>query len=353
MTIATASGVITPVRPRVRALDWLRGIAVLVMVECHVFNEFLAPAYRSAGWFQFFNWLNGFVAPAFLLVSGAVIGLNLQNRWGKSTRKMWRRIGQIFIIAYLLHFPTLRLWEFFGPRGPHLVEVWSKMDILQCIGGSLAVVLLLVPVARTPKIHRALCAVLGIAATTSVVAVGNWASDGMQVPKPLLNYLWPTGLGLFPLVPWGAFIWLGVLLGPAIFSESSRARQCLRAAIGGIIFITASHLMAGSGTYDARFVFERLGFALLALAACVWIDAPIRGTRWILQFGELSLWSYTVHLMIVFTPASLGLEMFRPQFSPGVVTFALVVVLVVTAIVVRWRANSLERQQVAHAVKRG
>ena len=57
---------------RLRALDWLRGLAVLVMVECHVFNALLAPEYRSATWFGVLNWLNGFVAPAFLLVSVAL-----------------------------------------------------------------------------------------------------------------------------------------------------------------------------------------------------------------------------------------------------------------------------------------
>lgn len=55
---------------RLLALDWLRGIAVLVMVECHVFNALLAPEYRNSAWFNFLNYLNGFVAPAFLLVAG-------------------------------------------------------------------------------------------------------------------------------------------------------------------------------------------------------------------------------------------------------------------------------------------
>ena len=90
----------------------------------------------TPSWFAFLNWLNGgFVAPAFLLVSGGVIGMNLQNRWqdvvtfGKSWHKLWWRIGQIFVVAYLLHLPTPLLWQFFGERGPHLVALWTKMDI--------------------------------------------------------------------------------------------------------------------------------------------------------------------------------------------------------------------------------
>jgi lipoprotein signal peptidase len=100
-------------------------------------------------------------------------------------------------------------------------------------------------------------------------------------------------------------------------------------------------------------VFERLGCILLALGVCVWFDAPIRGTGWILQFGELSLWSYTVHLVIVYgSGASFGLDALRPQFSPVVVLLALGFVLFVTAAVVRWRAKTLQRRRVAHAEKR-
>ena len=256
---------------RLRPLDWLRGIAVLVMVECHVFNALLAPAYRGGAWFQFFNWLNGFVAPAFLLVSGAVIGLNLQNRWDKGTGKMWRRVGEIFIIAYLLHLPTPLLWQFFGSRGPHLFELWTKMDILQCVAGSLALILLLVPVARTPRIHRILCVALGIIATTSAVPVARWVASGVEIPKPVLNYLWPTGIGIFPLVPWAGFPLLGVMLGPAIFSETSRVRQCLRAVLAGIIMLIASRFMVAGLSYDAPFVFNRMGWILVALGGCVWI----------------------------------------------------------------------------------
>jgi uncharacterized membrane protein len=133
-----------PKPTRLLALDWLRGVAVLVMVECHVFNAVLAAPCRQMAWFGFLNWLNGFVAPAFLMVSGGVIGINLHNRWqdvlafGKSWRRLWRRVGQIFVVAYLLHLLTPLLWQFFGPRGPHLIALWTKMDILQCIVGSLS-----------------------------------------------------------------------------------------------------------------------------------------------------------------------------------------------------------------------
>jgi uncharacterized membrane protein len=325
---------------RLRALDWLRGIAVLVMVECHVFNALLASEYRTSGWFNILNYLNGFVAPAFLLVSGAVMGLNLQNRWDKGTGKMWRRVGQIFIVAYLLHLPTPFLWQFFGPRGPHLVELWTKMDILQCVAGSLAIILLLVPVCRTPKIHRAVCLVLGVAVAMLRVDAGN-----VVIPKWLLNYVWPTGVGVFPLVPWAAFPLAGVWFGPAIFASKSRGEQTIRCVLAAAVMLVTTRLMPAGQTYDAAFVYDRLSWLFLALGACVWLGAPVRGTGWILQFGELSLWSYTVHLGIVYGSCmNLGLDSLGARFSPVTVLGALAGVLIVTGLVVNWRAKNLQRR---------
>ena len=343
---------------RLLALDWLRGIAVLVMVECHVFNAVLAPGYRGAGWFVFLNWLNGFVAPAFLMVSGGVIGINLQKHWqdvvtfGKGWNRLWRRIGQIFIVAYLLHLPTPFLWQFFGSSGPHLIALWTKMDILQCIAGSLSLILLLTVPARNARIHQIICAMLGITSVAVLGIVARWGKSS-TLPGPLLNYLWPTGVGLFPLIPWAAFPLLGVWLGPAIFSNRKTAQQCLRAVLAGVAFLFVARFAPSNGWYDGIFVFSRLGWVLVGLATCCWFGEPVRGTRWLLEFGQLSLWSYTVHLILVYgSGLSFGMDALRtykiPPFTEGFPPWAalmcLVFVLSVTAWVVRWRAKSLQRQ---------
>ena len=343
---------------RLLALDWLRGIAVLVMVECHVFNAVLAPQYRETTWFIFFNWLNGFVAPAFLMVSGGVIGINLQKRWqdvltfGKGWRRLWGRIGQIFIVAYLLHLPTPFLWQFFGPRGPHLVALWTKMDILQCIAGSLSLILLLAVPVRSARLHQLVCAVLGILAVASLGYVSQWG-QGSHLPIPLLNYLWPTGVGLFPLIPWAAFPLLGVWLGPAIFSTKKPSQQCIRAVMAGIAFLVVAQFAPSNGWYDGFFVFSRLGWVLFGLAACCWLGEPVFGTKWLLEFGQLSLWSYTVHLIIVYgSGLSFGIDALRtykiPPFTEGFPPWAalicLVIVLLLTGYIVRRRAKYLQHQ---------
>ncbi len=327
---------------RILAPDWLRGLAVLVMVECHVSNALLAPPYRHGAWYETLNWLNGLVAPAFLLVSGMMMGLNLEKRWASGTGRLWRRTGQIFIVAYLLHLPTPFLWQFFGERGSHLVELWTKMDILQCVAGSLTLLLLLKPVTQRPWIHRWVCLGLGVVAAT-VGALIDREAVGSSLPVWLLNYVWPTGVGKFPLVPWAGFPLIGAWLGPVVFREAKPWRQAL---VAGVIFVIAAQFMTGTQTYDAAFVFGRLGWVLVALAGCCFLQEPVAGTKWILQFGQLSLWSYTVHLVMVYgSCVTLGLDtLLGPKCSPMGALGWLIAVLAVTAAIVRWRAKTLQQK---------
>jgi hypothetical protein len=218
------------------------------------------------------------------------------------------------------------------------------------------VIVVLVPVTRNARVHRSLCVALGIAALASVHTVARWAPNS-SLPVPLLNYLWPTSVGLFPLVPWAAFPLLGVWLGPAIFSFASRTwEQSVRAALAGIAFLIAARCVPSTGSYDAVFVLGRMGWILLGLAVCCWFGKPVRGTGWILQFGELSLWSYTVHLIIVYgSGISLGLDALRLKewspvrngLPPWATLICLAIVLFLTGLVVNWRAKSLQRKSAA------
>ena len=56
-------------------LDWLRGVAVLIMVEAHTFDAWTAPADRSGPWYRLFILIGGFGAPAFLFLAGVALAL--------------------------------------------------------------------------------------------------------------------------------------------------------------------------------------------------------------------------------------------------------------------------------------
>lgn len=226
------------------------------------------------------------------------------------------------------------------------------MDILQCVVGSLALIVVLVPLVRKPRAHQLVCVGFGIAALGSVNFIANWGATS-SLPRPVLSYLWPTGVGLFPLAPWAAFPLLGVWLGPSIFAAAKTWEQSARAAAAGVVFLVAARFVPSSGWYDGVFVFERLGGTLFGLAVCCWFGEAVHGTQWLLEFGQLSLWSYTVHLVIVYgSGLSFGIDAlrtyqippFKDGFPPWAALITLAVVLYLTARVVRWRAKSLQRR---------
>ena len=40
-------------KPRVTFIDWMRGVAALIMLQGHTFDAFLRPADRTGAWFTF------------------------------------------------------------------------------------------------------------------------------------------------------------------------------------------------------------------------------------------------------------------------------------------------------------
>src|SRR5437667_125911 len=68
---------------RVVAIDWLRGLAVLVMIQCHAM-ALLKPELRSGPFYGVLTWIDGLVAPAFILAAGFSLSLApfLNNKTG-------------------------------------------------------------------------------------------------------------------------------------------------------------------------------------------------------------------------------------------------------------------------------
>lgn len=81
-------------------IDMLKGLALLVMIEVHVFNTLLSPNIKDQVWFPLLNFINGLVAPAFTFASGMVFVLSLQkgiDELRKLGTKFWKKLGRLVI----------------------------------------------------------------------------------------------------------------------------------------------------------------------------------------------------------------------------------------------------------------
>lgn len=295
---------------RIRAFDWLRGLAVLVMVETHSLG-FLRPELHQTRAMARLNWVNGLVAPSFILAAGFSLGL-LQVRvartgGGSRTARLLRtlrRIGEVLVVAALVN----AVWF------PISVEPrWlTRVDILTCIGLSLVVALpLLFVLAPRPRllalVSLGVAAAIFLAAPYSEQVQGSWARQLLVRGGP-----WST---VFPLVPWSGYIFLGAALGALLGADELRRAHLLLLALTGAGIVTA--LLAPvwlrlypphefwvtdpSNSAQRWAVVAVLIVGLMALEARMserWRRSAL--VRFVELFGTSSLAAYFFHEMLLF-----------------------------------------------------
>ncbi|MCU0696712.1 MAG: DUF1624 domain-containing protein [Myxococcaceae bacterium] len=203
---------------RIHAFDWLRGVAVVVMIQTHSLVLLKPELSRDA----LFSWLvriDGLVAPSFIFSAGFALAL-VQVRSARSSKdvkaqrraqalKTLKRIGEVLLVASVVNtvwFPTWR-----EPK-------WLlRIDILHCIGLSLLLVLpLLVGLASRPQLLRwVMLGLAGLVFALSPLAEhvdGVWAIFATRK----VGLIDATHGTTFPLFPWSGYVFLGASFGATV-----------------------------------------------------------------------------------------------------------------------------------------
>ena len=123
-------------RPRRGYLDWMRGLAVLIMIEAHVIDSWTRAADRQSTAFGWSMILGGFGAPLFLFLAGVSVALSASSKFrrlGDPSRRVarGRRRGlEIFLLAFVFR---VQAWVL-GWGAPATL---LKVDILNIMGPSI------------------------------------------------------------------------------------------------------------------------------------------------------------------------------------------------------------------------
>lgn len=293
---------------RIRAFDWLRGVAVLVMIQTHAL-VLLQPALRKGDFFVTLQWIDGLVAPAFIFAAGfamaltqvrAALGNNDPEARRRRLRRTLRRIGEVLFMA------TLTNWAWFPIfREPRWL---IRIDILHCIGLSLLIALpILALLAPHPRLLRWSALLL------AAVAFGI-APLFEQVAPPWGNFVsFRTG-SLFPLLPWGGYVYLGAAVGAACATggASAAARWLGGLAAAGVALWMATPQIVALYPPHEFWVTDPANHArrwtqvcLVALALLA-VERLRRGSatslpvRFIEVFGTSSLAGYFIHEMLLY-----------------------------------------------------
>ncbi len=301
-------------------LDWLRGVAVLVMIEAHLFDAWTAPADRSTYLYRLLILMGGFGAPAFLFLAGIATSLAMGARLAKgmstadALRLARRRGWQIFGLAFLFR---LQSWAI--SRGP-LPWTLLKVDILNIMGLSLVAAAALWGLPKTRGQRIVLFA--GLAAALAAIAPAVRATPLLEpLPDPLEWYFRPwTGRSSFTLTPWPAFLLAGVAAGEwlgQVRSSAAEARATWQLGAVGLVLVAAGYAAtffppayddASLWTIAPSFVGVRLGVLLLAVPLAHAWNARRSGWSPLEEFGLSSLFVYWIHVEMVYGILTLSIH---------------------------------------------
>jgi uncharacterized membrane protein len=311
--------VATAAKSRLVFIDLLRGWAILVMIEVHVFNTFIFPELKLTAWYHYLNFVNGLVAPSFTFISGFVFLLASQKKiesfraYGSAFWKQIGRIALIWIIGYALHLPFFSFYRSITESTESQLLSFYQSDILHCIAIGLLLLFLLRLSIKNDLTYRKVLFLSGLLVVLTTLFI--WDYDFTKwIPASIAAYLNGQHYSIFPLFPWLAFMLFGGYFASGYISAREQQREksfILRFALIGASLIIVCAIEGvlpfnlHIGTSDIRanpfFFFERLGIVIVLLTIC-WFYAEYRKTErsFVLDASRESLMVYTVHLLVIY-----------------------------------------------------
>ena len=312
---------------RLAYIDWMRGLACVLMFQTHCYDSWLSGEARKSTFFMWSQLGGTLPAPLFLFLAGisfALVTDKLRQKGlpaGQIARTTIRRGAEIFGMGLLF-----RLQEYLIAWG---WAPWSdlfRVDILNTIGLSMMLmgVLCGIVLALTGGARVILgLSAAGVGLTISLLTPLFWTSWRLRwLPWPLESYI--NGVHnldqpqpwLFPVFPWSGFAFIGLAVGFVLLSDWAKkqgARVFVLVGGGGVALIYLARWFDHRprqlyAVYDfwhtsPNFFLIRVGILLVILLAtyawCRW-GAGQWGFSPLIQMGHTSLLVYWVHIEFVY-----------------------------------------------------
>ena len=353
---------------RLSYIDWMRGLAILIMIEAHVLDAWTRPSDRQTLAYGVSAVLAGFAAPMFLFLAGVSVALAASAGARKTgsaalaAARVRRRGWQVFGLAYLFRLQAYIL----NPKA--MLNGVLKVDILNIMGPSIVAAAALWQVGRDTR--RRLLVLGGAALAVSLVTPLVRSSPLLDpLPGILQWYLRPTpGRNNFTFFPWSGFVFAGALIGVVIDrARGAAAERALHTWMAPASLAFTALCYAGSylpsiyadskfWTSSPMFFLLRVGIVTATVSIVYfWEQRPrLLGGRWkwaspMVVFGHSSLFVYWVHVELVYGVFSDPLHGNLP-FGRAVAAFAAFSLFMFGLVVLknagvsrwkRWRGDSM------------
>ena len=295
---------------RLAFLDWMRGLAALIMLQGHVFHSFTAAPLREQSAYVLSQFIGGITPAVFLFLTGVTLAFLMDSRTRQGVpprRRVWTAMRRAGFLALAAVAFRLQLWIF--AAGQSAWEHLFKVDILNCMA---LAILALSPLAALGTLERVRWAG-GIGVGVAVLAPVATASDWSWL-HPFVRHYFVPSYDFFSFFPWAAFVAFGVAAGSVLrLTKADQMHRLMQwsTLLGlGLIF-TAQYFSNLPYTLYSKaefwlnspgLIFIKTGALLLmASGAFLWTRylAP-DGWSPLRQLGSTSLLVYWVHTELVY-----------------------------------------------------
>jgi uncharacterized membrane protein len=313
---------------RLAYIDWMRGLACVLMFQTHCYDAWLSPEARNSALMAWSRLGGTLPAPLFIFLAGISVALVTEKMREKGTdrgaiaKQTILRGAEVYGMGLLFRVQEYVLGYPWSPATDLL-----RVDVLNILGLSMMLLGVLCWLAGKGDVAAArtrtmLAGILG-ATFVSMATPPLWTTLRPRfLPWPLESYINGVHIfkepqpWLFPLFPWTAFAFAGLAVGLFLFSDFARRREGLAfAALGGAGILAGLVSMAFDSSpirlyavsdywhTSPNFFLMRCGILLVILffvyAWCRWGFAQ-KGFSPIIQLGKTSLLVYWVHIEFVY-----------------------------------------------------
>jgi uncharacterized membrane protein len=316
---------------RIAYIDWVRGFACVMMFQTHCYDSWLGGEAREGRFIKLSQLGGTLPAPLFLFLAGVSCALVTDKLRRKGVgadeiaRKTILRGVQVFLLAMLFRVQEFLLGL---PHAP-----WTdllRVDILNVIGLSLVMAALACRIAAVGGRHdvrslRRKSIGISVAVATAIAVITpqlwttwqpHWRAWWLESYINGVHTFGTPQPWLFPLFPWAAFTFAGLVAGFLLQSDWVRRKESLAMILAGAGGVA---LIALGIWFDARplqlyavhdfwhtspnFFLVRTGVVMVILFAghawCRW-GAGQWGFSPLIELGKSSLLVYWVHIEFVY-----------------------------------------------------
>jgi uncharacterized membrane protein len=335
-------------------LDWLRGVAVLIMVEAHTLDSWTLAADRARSAYRWAIVVGGFGAPIFLFLAGVALSLAAGSRQRKGSsdaeaaRLARRRGWQIVGLAFLFRLQSAVL----GGGG---LQSLLKVDILNIMGLSMLAAAALWGLGHRTS-WRVLLLAIGAGAVAMLTPIIRVTPLLTWLPDPIEAYVRPVPVfSGFTLFPWAGFVLAGAAIGLCL--DSAREPRDERRIIVTLTWLGPALALAGYTTAllppiyaetnfwtsSPTFFLLRIGLLIAVIPVAYAWTTIARGWSAIQELGIASLFVYWIHVEMVYGFLSWPIHR-RLTFELALLAFVLLTVFLYGIVQLKDRVLTARRR---------